>query len=59
MIASVSLDRLKRAHYYEFLVRFILGGLVTAATTLILKQWGPLPVACFSHFRSFSPQAFP
>ena len=55
MIASVSLDKLKRAHWYELLVRFILGGFITAATTLILKEWGPVAAGLFLAF----PVIFP
>ncbi len=55
MIASVSLDKLKQAHWYEFVVRFILGGLVTATTALILKHWGPIAGGLFLAF----PVIFP
>jgi len=41
MRIQVDLSALKRTRWYEVLVRFVLGGLITAATGLIAKKYGP------------------
>ena len=55
MIVSLSLDKFKQTHWYQYLVRFIIGGLVTAATMLILNTWGPIVGGLFLAF----PVIFP
>jgi hypothetical protein len=41
MIVSLSTSGPKRAKWYEYLVRFVLGGLVTAGSALIAKKISP------------------
>ena len=41
MIVSISTSGLKRAKWYEYVIRFALGGLVTAAAGVLAKQFGP------------------
>jgi hypothetical protein len=41
MIVKFSTSGLKQAKWYEFLIRFALGGLVTAGAGLVAKKFGP------------------
>jgi|SRR5579864_943796 hypothetical protein len=41
MLVSVSTSGLKRAKWYEYVIRFSLGGLVTAGAALLAKKFGP------------------
>jgi hypothetical protein len=41
MLVSVSTSGLKRTKWYEYVVRFVLGGLVTALAGLLAKKIGP------------------
>jgi hypothetical protein len=41
MIVTISTSGLKRAKWWEFLLRFVLGGLVTAGAGMIAKKFGP------------------
>ncbi|MCU1271873.1 MAG: hypothetical protein JWN74_3167 [Acidobacteriaceae bacterium] len=41
MIVTISTSGLKRTEWWEYLLRFILGGLVTAIAGLIAKKFGP------------------
>jgi uncharacterized membrane protein (GlpM family) len=41
MLVSVSTSGLKRAKWYEYMIRFVLGGLVTALAGLLAKKFGP------------------
>jgi hypothetical protein len=41
MVVRINLSAFKRASWYEFLVRFALGGLATVATGVIADIWGP------------------
>ena len=41
MIVTISTSGLKRSKWWEFLLRFVLGGLVTAGAGLIAKKFGP------------------
>lgn len=40
-LVSISTSGLKRAKWYEYLIRFALGGLVTAVASVLAKQFGP------------------
>jgi hypothetical protein len=35
------LSALRQSHWYEYLLRFVLGGLATVMTGLIAEYWGP------------------
>jgi Protein of unknown function (DUF3147) len=41
MIVAISTSGLKRAKWWEYLLRFFLGGLVTAVAGVIAKKFGP------------------
>jgi hypothetical protein len=41
MIVSLSTSGLKRSKWYEYVIRFVLGGLVTAVAGLLAKKMGP------------------
>ncbi len=41
--------------WYEYSVRFLLGGLITAAAALITKQWGPAIGGLFLAFPAILP----
>ena len=41
MMVSVSTSSLRRAKWYEYVIRFTLGGLVTAGAGLLAKKFGP------------------
>lgn len=41
MIVTISTSGLKRAKWWEFLLRFVLGGLVTAGAGIVAKKCGP------------------
>lgn len=41
MIVAISTSGLKRTKWWEFLLRFVLGGLVTAGAGVIAKKFGP------------------
>jgi hypothetical protein len=41
MIVAVSTSGLKRAKWYEFLLRFVLGGAVTSTAGILAKKFGP------------------
>jgi hypothetical protein len=41
MIVHAKLSALRQSRWYELVIRFVLGGLMTALAGLIAKQWGP------------------
>jgi Protein of unknown function (DUF3147) len=41
MIVSISTSGLKRAKWWEYLLRFVLGGFVTAVAGVLAKKFGP------------------
>lgn len=41
MIVRLSLSALKEGRWYEYVVRYVLGGAATVMTGLIGAQWGP------------------
>jgi len=41
MIVTISTSGLKRAKWWEFLLRFVVGGFVTVGAGLIAKRFGP------------------
>ena len=50
MIVRAKLSALKRGHWYEYLVRFALGGLVTVAAGVVADIWGPAAGGLFLAF---------
>ena len=55
MIPSLDLSSLKSAHWWQFALRFILGGAVTVCTGLIAEHWGPLIGGLFLSFPAIFP----
>ncbi len=51
----VSVSALKRVRWYEYALRFVLGGLVTVATGLIAKGFGPEIGGLFLAFPAIFP----
>jgi hypothetical protein len=41
MVVRINLSALKEGRWYEYLERFVLGGLATLVTGLIADKWGP------------------
>ena len=41
MLVTVSTSGLKRAKWYEYVIRFALGGLITAVAGFLAKKFGP------------------
>lgn len=52
MTIRVSLSALRQTRWYEYVLRFVLGGAVTALTGLIAKVWGPETGGLFLAFPS-------
>ena len=55
MIIAFSTSGLARSHWYEYVIRFVLGGLVTSATGLIAKEFGPNFAGLFLAFPAILP----
>jgi hypothetical protein len=53
----IELDRsaLKDARWHQFLIRFVLGGLITVATGIIGKKYGPVVGGLFLGFPAIFP----
>jgi Protein of unknown function (DUF3147) len=47
-----------RAHWYEYLIRFVLGGLATVMTGLLAKKFGPAIGGLFLAFPAILPAGF-
>src|ERR1700756_2695411 len=50
MIVRVKFGALKQGHWYEYLVRFALGGLATVVAGLVADIWGPAAGGLFLAF---------
>ena len=57
MIVQLNPSALRETHWYEYLIRFALGGAVTVVAGLIAARFGPVSGACFWPFRRFFPPA--
>src|SRR5437899_12527702 len=55
MRIEVDLTALKQTRWHEMLVRFCLGGLITAATGIIAKKYGPGASGLFLAFPAIFP----
>ncbi len=47
MTVRVKLAALKEGHWYEYVVRFVLGGFATVVAGLVADIWAPPPAGCF------------
>jgi len=54
---SIDLAGLKRTKWYEFAIRFLAGGLITALVGVIAKEFGPSVGGLFLAFPSIFPAA--
>jgi hypothetical protein len=50
MIVRTKLSALTQGHWYEYLVRFALGGLATVVAGLVASIWGPATGGLFLAF---------
>lgn len=54
---KTSLSAVKEAHWYEYVIRFVFGGVVTAAVGVVGKHYGPIVGGLFLAFPSIMPAA--
>ena len=50
MVVHVKLSALKEGRWYEYLVRFVLGGLATVVAGIVADTWGPAAGGLFLAF---------
>ena len=55
MLIKVKLSALAQGHWYEYLIRFGLGGLTTLLAGLIAAEWGPVVGGLFLAFPAIFP----
>src|SRR4030088_1472112 len=55
MKIQFNISRLKESHWYEYVVRFIFGGCITAVAGLIAKHYGPEIGGLFLAFPAIFP----
>ena len=55
MMVKLDAAGLKQTTWYEYCVRFAFGGLITAATGMIGKEWGPAVAGLFLAFPAIFP----
>jgi len=55
MIVRVSLDSVRQSHWYEFAIRFVLGGAITVIAGLIATHFGPAVGGLFLAFPAILP----
>lgn len=55
MIPAIDASGLKDAHWYQFVLRFVLGGAVTVCTGLVAQHWGPIIGGLFLTFPAIFP----
>ncbi len=57
MKIKVNIAALRRSKWYEYIVRFVFGGAVTALAGMIAKRWGPGIGGLFLAFPAIFPAA--
>lgn len=55
MVIILDIGALKRTQWHEYLIRFVLGGLITAVTGLLASQFGPVVGGLFLAFPAIFP----
>lgn len=55
MKLSINPGALRQGKWYEYLIRFVFGGVVTAMTGLVAYKWGPVVGGLFLAFPSIFP----
>ena len=54
MLVKLNISALSETRWYQYLVRFLLGGLITAGAGIIAKKFGQASEDCFWPSRQFS-----
>ncbi|HEV2425748.1 MAG TPA: hypothetical protein VGZ29_13045 [Terriglobia bacterium] len=57
MLVHADLSALRRTRWHEYLVRFLFGGAITAATGWVGHEWGPGVAGLFLAFPAIFPAA--
>jgi hypothetical protein len=55
MLIKIDISSLRRTKWYEYGLRFLFGGLITAAAGLIANKWGPVVGGLFMAFPAIFP----
>lgn len=55
MVVKFETSALKETKWYEYIVRFFFGGLITVAAGAIAKEWGPAAGGLFLAFPAIFP----
>ena len=55
MTIRIDIGGLRRTKWYEYAIRFLFGGLITAAAGLIAERWGPAIGGLFLAFPAIFP----
>ena len=55
MIPRADFSAFRQVHWYQFVLRFVLGGTVTLGTGLVAQHWGPLIGGLFLSFPAIFP----
>src|SRR5947208_3783360 len=55
MLVTIDPSRLNGTRWYEYLIRFVFGGLITIVAGAIAKEWGPAIGGLFLAFPSIFP----
>ena len=55
MKIQLNLSALAQSRWYEYLTRFVFGGIATALAGVIAEKWGPVPGGLFLAFPAIFP----
>jgi hypothetical protein len=55
MVVKVDSSGLKQTRWHEYVIRFLLGGLITVLTGAVAKSWGPVIGGLFLAFPAIFP----
>ena len=55
MIPRADFSAFRQVHWYQFVLRFVLGGTITVGTGLVAQHWGPLIGGLFLSFPAIFP----
>lgn len=57
MLVHADFAALHRTRWHEYLIRFLFGGAITAATAIVAREWGPGVAGLFLAFPAIFPAA--
>jgi hypothetical protein len=57
MLITADLSALRRTRWHEYMIRFVFGGAITAATGIVAEKWGPGVAGLFLAFPAIFPAA--